>query len=250
MGLVESFMLPGVHHTCKSDLPLVQLSVQGQKAVPCLIVKSKMTPRATVLYFHGNADDLCDVYRLAKRLCSDYPITVVCPEYKGYGLRQKQGQGDEQDCYNIADSAMQYIIKHANNPLIVAGCSIGSGPASYVAQKYEQSIFGAVLISAYSSIRNLGKDYAEKLSGLVDYVIPDIFNNEQRLSQYRGRLILIHGLDDQGISCNHSRRIFDRSISRHKHLVLLEGEQHNLSNFATLVMEPVWMRWSKYFVSN
>lgn len=209
---------------------------KNQLAQPCIDNNNIIA-----LYFHGNSEDLCNVYPRAETLSNRFGIHIVCPEYSGYGVRKNRGTASESECYAIADASMQYIAKHyPTRKILVLGCSIGTGLASYVAFTYPEQLFGVVLVSPYTSIRDLVYEYI----GYAAYLcVSDLFPTLDRLRSYQGRLIVIHGKEDQVISYKHSQTIFHECTSPNKHLFIHPQEEHNWSNLIHCVVEPVLQTW-------
>src|SRR5262245_1584481 len=89
----------------------------------------------------------------------DMPVNFVCPEYSGYGLRANEARETQKGCLDMADAAYEFC-KSIGKAVIVAGFSVGSGPACYLAQRYgsEGRLYGLVLINPFVSIKRLCQD--------------------------------------------------------------------------------------------
>src|SRR5665648_218704 len=208
---------------------------------------NKLAQHIIVLYFHGNSEDLCNVYPRAVNLANQFGTRIVCPEYSGYGLRKNRGTASEDDCYAIADASIQYIAKHySDRRILVVGCSIGTGLAAYVAATYPEQLFGTVLVSPYTSIRDLAYEYIGSATYLC---VSDLFPTLSRLRSYQGKLIIIHGKEDRVIPYQHSQKLFHECTSPNKHLFIHPQEEHNWSNLVHCVVEPVLRTWFTNCVS-
>ena len=86
--------------------------------------------------------------------------------------------------------------------IILFGRSIGSGPATYLASKRE--VGALVLMSAFTSIRAVVKDFMGKLA---QYLIKERFNNLETMAQVKCPTLLIHGQKDNLIPFNHSEEL-------------------------------------------
>ena len=84
----------------------------------------------------------------------------------------------------------------------VLGRSIGSGPASYLASR--KCIGALVLMSAFTSIRDLAKD----LAGLwAKYLIRERFDNLKAITKVYCPTFFVHGQQDTLIPHHHSKRL-------------------------------------------
>lgn len=76
---------------------------------------------------------------------------------------------------------------------------MGSGPASILAK--EHSFMGLVLISPFTSIRNIVK---EKYGRIAEIVVADNFNNQENIRKLRCPTMIVHGIKDKLVPFNHS----------------------------------------------
>jgi len=76
----------------------------------------------------------------------------------------------------------------------VIGRSIGSGGASYLAAQRQVPLL--VLISPFDTIKKV----AARMVGCIGYMVKQHFDNEEELSKYTGRVLVIHGVADEVIS--------------------------------------------------
>ena len=100
-------------------------------------------------------------------------------EYPGYSLYK--GKPSESQILKDSDILMEFIIKFLKIPsedIIIMGCSLGSGPAIYISSKYNIGLL--VLISAFSSIKQIVKDLFGKMAAVL---VKDSFNNESLIKK-------------------------------------------------------------------
>lgn len=111
---------------------------------------------ATMLYFHGNAAGAGFSAPFARKMARDLNLTVVIGSYRGYG--SGSGHPTELGLQKDAIAALQWITLHPNYgtlPLVVAGCSLGSAVATFVASRKNCKAVALVLESPFPSIRSM-----------------------------------------------------------------------------------------------
>ncbi len=199
---------------------------------PTLVVR-KSSP-ITILYFHGNNETIYDAYRLYTSL--NLSCTFIVPEYAGYSVRG--GKETEKSCLAMAEEMLVFASAF-KGALIVAGYSIGSGPATHLANYYSNKIFGLILINPFLSIRTWIKDKI----GMASVLIRERFNNAKNLKQWRGKLITICGKRDNQISFIHGIMLHEKCPSRYKKIIIHENAGHDFSDWRECVFKPVFDAW-------
>ena len=112
----------------------------------------------TLLYSHGNAEDLGMMYNRMKELARVLGCNVMAYEYAGYGLSEPQTECSEDLCYRSIDAAYSYLVNVMKIPpkkIVLYGRSLGSGPSCYMAKKTAdegKSVGGLILHSPFLSI--------------------------------------------------------------------------------------------------
>lgn len=242
MSIVELCMFPGsIFGYTKDSVPWFNIvhrvkrknSVMIEKKFPCLIVTAP-NPKCTIIFFHGNGESLLSVYWMAKDACLSYPVRIICPEYKGYGIRP--GVQTERDAYDMADACFRFCYKRWKEPIIISGYSIGTGMAAYLAKKYEGLFALLVMISGYTSIKSVAR-HRLRSSGIAN-IIRERFPNHQRLKTYKGKVVFIHGEKDTTIPIEHSKLMYSDCPSKSKILVEIP-EGHVFSLWEDYIFLPI-----------
>ena len=78
--------------------------------------------------------------------------------------------------------------------IIIFGRSMGSGPATYLASKY--SAHSLLLMSAYTSIRDVAKTLLGGLSFIITPFVYDRFRNIDVIKKAKCPVFFLHGLRD------------------------------------------------------
>jgi pimeloyl-ACP methyl ester carboxylesterase len=171
----------------------------------------------TILYSHGNAEDLGDVRPILEAL-HGYGFAVVAYDYRGYG-RSSGSRPTARRATADAEAAYGFTVRSlgvAPGRLILLGRSVGSGPAVHLAVRYQ--VAGLILESAFTSpYRVLTR------VGILPF---ERFPNLARMPGIRCPVLVIHGTRDEVIPFAHGRALLAAATSRTQSFGV-EGAGHN-----------------------
>jgi len=152
---------------------------------------------------------------------------------------------------------------------VLFGRSIGTGPATFVAAEYARlgKPIGGLILQRYqarrfsirsppSDARNASlrvcvsvwrspylsiKSLCRSLVGFLANFVLERFNNREEITHYHGPLLVIHGVQDQLIPCQHGEYLHNTCPSppELKRLLLAEGADHNVFDDINHVQIPV-----------
>lgn len=153
--------------------------------------------RKTVLYSHGNAED---VSRCASRIrmFNALGYSVLVYDYPGYGL--STGTPTERGVYDAADSAYAFLTEKQGlvpSDILVVGYSIGSGPACYLAEKYP--VGSLVLLAPFKS--------AIRVVTGIRLLPYDPFPNLARIRNVKCPIFIYHGTADRVVPFSHGKAL-------------------------------------------
>lgn len=191
---------------------------------PCLYIRQPAHV-ATIFYCHGNYSDLGYDYPFLKQLSRMTQCNIVAMEYAGYGTAT--GKPNEASSYAIVDKCIEFIQSTRESNIYIMGYSIGTGSACYAAEKLRGmgiSIKGLILIAPYSSIRDLAWDTV----GPFALLVPQQFNNAERVSKLDCSIYVFHGEDDEVIPAYHSVKIIRSCGHQNKLLKIHERKGHGI----------------------
>lgn len=150
----------------------------------------------TILVSHGNGGNISYRENLIQTLC--HLNTNVCVyDYQGYG--ESTGNPSETNFYNNGETMMDYLINDLHVPLnkiILLGESIGSGVASYLAQKYQCSKL--IILSGFSSVKSMFYHLLPQKFSLFSFIgsIVNEFPTSSYLEKFDGHTLILHSKDD------------------------------------------------------
>jgi fermentation-respiration switch protein FrsA (DUF1100 family) len=157
--------------------------------------------RPVVLYFHGNAEAAAQNLPLAGALQAR-GLGVFLAEYLGYG--GLAGSPGEKGLYADGEAALAELgrlgIQHSQ--VVLVGRSLGSGVAVELATRH--TVGAVVLVSAYTSIVDMGRTVAGPLAPLV---IRDRFDSLSKIARIASPLVLLHGTRDDVVPVEMGRRL-------------------------------------------
>ena len=153
----------------------------------------------TLLYSHGNAEDLGDIQPVLEDL-QKTGFAVFAYDYHGYGT--SQGISTETNAYRDIDAAYDYLTQKLGVPpnrIIAQGRSVGSGPTVDLASR--KPVAGLILESPFVSAFRVLTHYP---------IFPfDKFRNIAKLSKIHCPVLVIHGKVDRTIPCWHGQKLFE-----------------------------------------
>ena len=196
---------------------------------------SSTTPVATVLYFHGNAENISthfgNVYWLAKQ---GYEIYLF--DYRGYG--QSEGEAELDGIIDDMDSIIGYAAGAVPNdrPLVVMGQSLGASLSIYAVahSAYRDRLAALVSVSAFSDYHDIAQDALASswLFWLFQWPLSRTIDNSYSPLEAIDRVapvpvFIMHSPDDEIIGFYHAEKLFE-AASKPRQLIRLEG-RHNVT---------------------
>ncbi|MEM6436622.1 MAG: alpha/beta hydrolase [Cyanobacteria bacterium P01_D01_bin.115] len=170
----------------------------------------------TLLYIHGNAEDLGTVRPVLERLHS-FGFSVFAYDYRGYGT--SDGRPSERNAYEEADAAYAYLTQQLKIPpeqIIVYGRSVGGGPAVELAT--QQAISGLILESTFTSVFRVVVPFP-----LLPF---DKFPNLDKLPEIQVPVLIMHGQADRVIPFEHGQTLYE-ALPEPKLSLWVETAGHN-----------------------
>ncbi|CAL9124236.1 unnamed protein product [Musa acuminata var. zebrina] len=192
--------------------------------------------KLTLLYSHGNAADLGQMYELFVGLSNHLRVNLMGYDYSGYG--QSSGKASEQNTYADIEAAYKCLKEtygaHEED-IILYGQSVGTGPTLELAARLPR--LRAVVL------------HSPILSGLrVMYPVKhtywfDIYKNIDKIPLVKCPVLVIHGTEDNVVDCSHGKRLWELCKEKYEPLWIKGGNHNNLELF------PDYIRHLKKFIS-
>jgi fermentation-respiration switch protein FrsA (DUF1100 family) len=170
----------------------------------------------TILFSHGNAEDIGDDTALLERVRAD-GFAVFAYDYQGYGT--SEGKPSVHHAYDDEDAAYSFLVEKMHiqpNRIIAFGRSVGSGPAVDLASRH--LVAGLILESAFTS--------AFRVMTRVSVLPFDRFDNLCKIKTVHCPVLIIHGTQDSVINASHGRKLF-AAANEPKQALWVQGANHN-----------------------
>ncbi|RZC58087.1 hypothetical protein C5167_005396 [Papaver somniferum] len=248
------FVIPEVPK--RDNVDVLKLKTRrGNEIVAVYFKHPKAT--ATLLYSHGNAADLGQMFELFVELSLRLRINLLGYDYSGYGqstgkwvtteglgnlktvLQGSYGhQPSESNTYADIEAAYKCVKEQygaKDEEIILYGQSVGSGPTLDLAS-HLPNLRAVVLHSPI-------------LSGLrVLYPVKrtywfDIYKNIDKILLVSCPVLVIHGTADQVVDCAHGKQLWELSKEKYEPLWVSGGGHCNLELY------PEYIKHMKKFIS-
>ncbi|KAL0549534.1 hypothetical protein IC582_014019 [Cucumis melo] len=219
----------------RENVEVLKLSTRRSTDIVAIYVRHPMAT-STLLYSHGNAADLGQMYELFIELSIHLRVNLMGYDYSGYG--QSSGKPSEQNTYADIEAAYKCLEESygtKQEDIILYGQSVGSGPTLDLAARLPR--LRAVVL------------HSPILSGLrVMYPVKrsywfDIYKNIDKISQVHCPILIIHGTSDDVVDCSHGKQLWELCKEKYEPLWLKGGNHCNLELY------PEYIRHLKKFVA-
>lgn len=162
-------------------------------------------PRATLLFFHGNAGNIS--HRLdSLKIFHELGLQVFIIEYRGYG--QSSGKPTEAGMYSDARAAWQWLTQTQGvrpENIILFGRSLGGAVASWLAGRVDAA--GLIVESAFTSVPDVAADLYWWLP--VRLLSRLEFDTAEYIRSTELPVLVVHSRDDEIIPFAHGRRLHE-----------------------------------------
>jgi len=199
-----------------ADLDFIRAPVGDGASVAVLHLPSD-TAHYTILYSHGNAEDLGHVLPLLRSL-RELGFGVVAYDYRGYG-QSTAGPPTARKAVEDAEAVYRFAVRELgirSDRLILFGSSVGSGPTLELAVRHDAA--GVILQSAFTS--------TYRVITRIPMLPFDRFPNLMRVRELQRPLLVIHGTRDRIVAAWHGRRLFAEAAEP-KQALWVDGAGHN-----------------------
>ncbi|KAI3713112.1 hypothetical protein L1987_71683 [Smallanthus sonchifolius] len=219
----------------RGNVDVLKLKTKRGTEIVAVYVKNPAAS-LTVLYSHGNAADLGQMYELFCELSLHLRVNLMGYDYTGYG--RSSGKPTEHNTYADIEAAYRCLVETygvKEEDVILYGQSVGSGPTLDLASRLSR--LRAVVL------------HSPILSGLrVMYPVKrtywfDIYKNIDKITLVWCPVLVIHGTADDVVDCSHGKQLWELCLEKYEPLWVKGGNHCDLELF------PEYIRHLKRFFS-
>ena len=177
-----------------------------------------------LIFCHGNGESAVSEKRWFDELATA-GVTVVCPDYRGYGL--SEGNFSEQGCYEAAHAAYDFLLNETGarrEEIFVAGYSLGSAIAVELAAS--EIIGGLILEAPFLNGEELKRFWLDGKNLPENGAVETSFPTSDRLPRIQAPTLVIHGAKDDVVPFAQGKAVYDRLASKEKRFIPVKGAGH------------------------
>lgn len=181
-------------------------------------------PLAVVLFAHGNAGNVTHRADVLQRLHRDLHCTVLMFDYRGYG--KSEGSPSEEGVLQDGLAARDWLAQRAGvaaDDLVLMGRSLGTAVAVDLAAR--DGARALVLYSAFPSMPDVAARHYPWLP--VRWLMRTRLDSIRKIPNYRGPLLQAHGEEDEIITADLGRQLFEAAPMEQKEWFTLGASSHN-----------------------
>uniref|UniRef100_A0A1D1Y995 Abhydrolase domain-containing protein FAM108B1 n=1 Tax=Anthurium amnicola TaxID=1678845 RepID=A0A1D1Y995_9ARAE len=202
------------------SMDVLVLDTKGGNKIVAFYLRNPYA-RLTVLYSHGNAADLGQLYDLFVQLKINLRVNLMGYDYSGYGA--STGEPSEYNTYADIEAVYQCLETEygiSQEDLILYGQSVGSGPTLHLAARLPR-LRGVVLHSAIlSGLRVLCRVN-------ITFCF-DIYKNINKIQKVKCPVLVIHGTEDDVVNWFHGNGLWKLAREPYEPLWIKGGGHCNL----------------------
>jgi len=219
----------------RENVDVLKLPTRRGTEIVAVYVRYPMAT-STLLYSHGNAADVGQMYELFIELSIHLRVNLMGYDYSGYG--QSTGKPSEHNTYADIEAAYKCLEENygaKQEDIVLYGQSVGSGPTVDLAARLPR--LRAVVL------------HSPILSGLrVMYPVKrtywfDIYKNIDKIPLVKCPVLVIHGTADDVVDYSHGKQLYELSQEKYEPLWIKGG------NHCDLELYPDYIKHLKKFVS-
>lgn len=198
----------------------------------------KKDVKTTLFFLHGNAGNIS--HRLDSiKLFNSLGMNVFIFDYRGYG--KSEGSANEQNTYDDARSAWDYLLKNKNvkaEDIIIFGRSLGGAIAANLGSTLKPK--GIILESTFTTAKEFTSDV---YPFVPEFSIHFKYETTKYLKDINYPILVVHGEDDNIIPFKHGQAVF-KNANEPKTFIKIRGDH----NYGFLQSKDIYLDALKNFL--
>ncbi|GAB2269739.1 hypothetical protein Dimus_004660 [Dionaea muscipula] len=219
----------------RENVDVLRIPTRKGTEIVAIFVRYPMAS-STVLYSHGNAADIGQMYELFVELSIHLKVNIMGYDYSGYG--RSSGKPTESNTYADIEAAYKYLEESygmKQNEIILYGQSVGSGPTLNLAVRLPRLravVLHSPILSGLRVMHPVKRTYWF-----------DIYKNIDKISLVKCPVLVIHGTADDVVDFSHGKHLWELCKNKYEPLWVKGGNHSDLELF------PEYIKHLKKFVS-
>lgn len=205
----------------RDDASIVKLKSRDGARISATYLKNEAATY-TILFSHGNAEDIGDMRPFYEELRSA-GFSIFAYDYQGYGT--SEGKATELHVYEDAEAAYEYLTGTMKLPperVISMGRSLGAAVAIDLASK--KKVAGVVAQSSFAT--------AFRVLTRVPLLPWDKFRNIDKIGKVNCPVLVMHGRADEVVPFSQGEKVFAAAKEPKRAYWVEHGDHNNLQMFA------------------
>ncbi|MEN8252245.1 MAG: hypothetical protein ABFQ53_01540 [Patescibacteria group bacterium] len=188
-----------------------------------------------VVFYHGNGNVVCDM-GFVMDIFRENNISYIFPEYTGYN--DDEHKTTHEDVLQNVQDTVEFIEKQGYEHVYIIGQSVGSGAAAYhVSLKSPERL---LLITPFTTLtRVIEEMFPIYPKFFVKMFFEDSFDNVNRLTEYDGKLLIMHGTKDNVVDKSQGVDLYNVIETDDKNLIIVEDYGHESITHSTEFKEVI-----------
>ena len=201
---------------------------KNQKLHGCYFPYQKINPNdapvGTILYVHGNGENVSQLLGWAGKMCSQFRCNVLVFDYAGYG--KSEGKPTAPGVLDDGLAALTYLTQQEGipmNQIIVWGFSLGGSVAVDLAFKHE--VKALIVESSFTSLAEMSRVVVPFFP--AEYLLWEQLSSIKKIGNVRCPVFISHGRADRTIPFSQGERLFEAANEPKTFFIPPEGFDHH-----------------------
>ncbi|NNK88325.1 MAG: alpha/beta fold hydrolase [Flavobacteriaceae bacterium] len=211
------------------------LTTGGNRLNGWLLIPKNISPKATILHFHGSAGNLITHYQSISRL-TEHGFQVFMFDYSGYG--SSEGESSHNTIIEDGYSAIEYLNtqdQFRDLKTIIYGQSYGGYLAAIVGSNRQESIDGIVIEGAFSSL----KEEARHKASVFGNFVKSGKQADEEIKNNHKPVLIIHSIEDSMVPIKLGKKIYVNA-NYPKEFYEIDGEHNSgLLNYSKEIANKI-----------
>ena len=163
-------------------------------------------PVGTILYCHGNGENISQLLEFADHMRSDFRCNVLVFDYAGYG--KSEGKPTAPGVLADGLAALTYLNQKEEIPtdqIIVQGFSLGGSVAIDLASKHK--VKALIVKNSFTSLGEMGRELLPFIP--AEYLLWEQLASIKKIGNVHCPVFISHGRADQTIPFAQGQRLFE-----------------------------------------